>query len=255
MEYLILALGAIAASTLTGTVGVGGALLLVPALTAVADLFGLIPAEIRFTGYMMNFISLAPIVYKNRRSIDWQVARFLVASSVLGAVLGANIPHFASERALSLALVVVLLIIIVLLLRKLHDKTPAQSDFPHTPRSWAVISAIGGVVGLASGLFGIGGGIFMLPLVSLSLGVKPKNIILLTPLIVLFSTGSGIATSLWHGMAFSNMPLVVIAVLGAMVGAEWGDKLRGKLSDRALTSLIMVLLALLAVKIFMQEMA
>lgn len=253
MEYLMLAVAAIFASTLTGTVGVGGALLLVPVLTVTADVFGLLPEEIRFTGYMMNFISLAPIVFRNRHNIDWQVAKYLVASSVLGAVVGANIPHVVSDKALSLALAVVLLIIILLLVRKLYDTTPAPPDFSHTPRSLMGISAIGGVVGLASGLFGIGGGIFMLPLVSLLLGVKPKSIILLTPLVVLFSTGSGIAASLWHGMAFTNVPLVVITVLGAMVGAEWGDKLRGKLSDKALNILIIGLLGLLAAKIFMQE--
>lgn len=252
MEYLLLALAAVAASTLTGTVGVGGALLLVPGLTAAAAVFGLLPADIRFTGYLMNFISLAPIVYKNRVAIDWKVARYLVGTAMLGAVIGANIPHMVSEQTLSLALTGVLLVIIALLLRKLYEHTPAQTDFPHTPRSWLLISAIGGVVGLASGLFGIGGGIFMLPLVSLSLGVKPQNIILMTPLIVLFSTGSGIASSLWHGMVFSNIPLTIIAVLGAMVGAEWGDKLRGKLSDRALTWVIIILLVLLTGKIFTQ---
>lgn len=111
---------------------------------------------------------------------------------------------------------------------------------------------IGGIVGLASGLFGIGGGIFMLPLISLLLGVKPTNIVLLTPVIVLFSTGTGILTSLWHGATFSNVALAVIAVLGAMIGADWGDKLRGTLPDKALNILMIGLLALLAARIFIQ---
>ncbi|MEZ5451672.1 MAG: sulfite exporter TauE/SafE family protein [Thiothrix sp.] len=252
MEYLLLAVASIFASALTGTVGVGGALLIVPALTATADLFGLLPAEIRFIGYTMNFISLAPIVYKNRQQIDWKIARLLTVTAMTGAVIGANIPQFASQKTLSLGLVATLVLAILLLIRKLGDKTPAKPDFPHTQRGWISIMLIGGIVGLASGLFGIGGGIFMLPLISLLLGVKPKNIVLLTPVIVLFSTGTGILTSLWHGATFSNAALAVIAVLGAVIGAEWGDKLRGTLPDKALNLLMIGLLSLLAVRIFIQ---
>ncbi len=252
MEYLIIAVLTIAASALTGTVGVGGALIIVPALTVAASYIGLLSPEIRLIGYTMNFISLAPIVIKNRKKIDFSLARPLIVFSVIGALIGANAPLVVDEKILLSCFVGTLVVVILLLIKKMYDKTPAIDDFQHTTRNWLVVSFIGMIVGLASGLFGIGGGVFMLPLVMIFVGVKPKNIIFVTPLIVLFSTGTGIAVSLWNGVWIQKLGVAAAVILSAILGAELGDRLRGKMSDRMLQWIVVMVLLVLVVKMGMK---
>ncbi len=248
MEYLLLIVGTVLASTLTGTVGVGGALIIVPGLTVAASYFSLLPPEIRFIGYTMNFISLAPIVYKNWSKIDLHMARPLVLFAVLGAFIGANAPKVVDEGVLLRVFVVVLIAIILLMVKKIFDHSRAVADFTHDWRSWSIISSIGIIVGLASGLFGIGGGVFMMPLVMLLLGIKPKSIILVTPLIVLFSTGTGIAVSLWNGLDHLHVWVAVAVIVSAILGAELGDRLRGRMSDNLLQWVMVAVLVVLTVK-------
>jgi uncharacterized membrane protein YfcA len=255
MEYLLLVLGTVLASTLTGTVGVGGALIIVPGLTVAASYFGLLPPEIRFIGYTMNFISLAPIVYKNRAQIDLHMARPLVLFAVLGAFVGANMPKVVNEGVLLWVFFAVLIVIILLMVKKIFDHSRAVADFTHDRRSWSIISCIGLIVGLASGMFGIGGGVFMMPLVMLLLGIKPKSIILVTPLIVLFSTGTGIAVSLWDGIAHVNIIVAAMVIVSAIIGAELGDRLRGRMSDNLLQWVIVAVLLALTVKMGLKAAA
>jgi uncharacterized membrane protein YfcA len=255
MEYLLLILGTVLASTLTGTVGVGGALIIVPGLTVAAASFALLPAEIRFIGYTMNFISLAPIVFKNRSKIDLHMAWPLVLFAVLGALLGANAPKVVDEGILLQVFVVVLIAIILLMVKKIFDHSRSVADFTHNRRSWTIISCIGLIVGLASGLFGIGGGVFMMPLVMLLLGIKPKSIILVTPLIVLFSTGTGIVVSLWNGLEHLHGVVAVVVIASAILGAELGDRLRGRMSDNLLQWMIVAVLVVLTVKMGLKAAA
>ena len=252
MDYALFFAASAAASTLAGMVGVGGALLIVPMLMAFAGELGLVPPEIRFMGYLMNFISLAPIVVRNRAKIDWKMAMPLIVAAVAGAVIGANLPKAASEKTLLMVFAITLIIIIGLLVRKIFDKTRPVRDFQHDAKSWAVIAGIGLIVGLASGLFGIGGGIFMLPLVVIFLGIKPKSIILITPLIVLFSTGTGILVHLLHGLAGFHLGITSVVAAGAIIGANTGDHLRGRLSDKALNWVIVLVLAAMTVKIWLR---
>lgn len=255
MEYLVISALTIVASTLTGMVGVGGALVIVPALTVTALNIGMLQPEIRLIGYTMNFISLAPIVFKHRKAIDYSLAKPLIVFSVIGAFIGANIPTFIDEKILLYCFVATLLVIILLLVKKMYDKTLTVKNFQHNYRNWLAISLIGMIVGLASGLFGIGGGVFMLPLVIIFIGVKPKNIILVTPLVVLFSTGTGILVSLWNNIWLQNTAVAVIVILSALQGAELGDKLRGKMSDRMLQWVIVMVLLILTVKLGMKVVA
>ncbi len=248
MEYLLLILGTVLACTLTGTVGVGGALIIVPGLTVAAASFGLLPPEIRFIGYTMNFISLAPIVFKNWSKIDLHMAWPLVIFAVVGAFVGANVPKVIDEGILLQVFVIVLIIIILLMVKKIFDHSRSVADFTHNWRSWTIISLIGLIVGVASGLFGIGGGVFMMPLVMLLLGIKPKNIILVTPLIVLFSTGTGIAISLWNGLDNLHTWIAAMVIASAILGAELGDRLRGRMSDNLLQWVIVAVLVVLTVK-------
>lgn len=251
MTLLILAAATFLASAVTGIVGIGGALLVVPLLTVLADNLGLLPPEIRFIGYMMNFLSLAPIAWKNRNKIDLSLAAPIFATAILGAFLGASLPGLIGEWALLLAFVATLAVVIALMLRKTLAKTAApagQPDHKYTPRERAMLGAIGLIVGLASGAFGIGGGIFMIPLVVLALGIRPLAIILITPLTVLFSTGTGIIASLAHGLPQLNWQVLILTVAAAIAGAALGDRLRGQFSDKALMWLIILAISFLTLK-------
>lgn len=248
MDYLLIALATLVVSTLTGTVGVGGALLVVPLLMVTADHFSLTTPEIRFMGYLMNFISLMPVVRRNWAKIDFILARPLLISSVLGGFIGARLTGILSEQVLLHAFVACLALVMLLLLRRLRETARPMPDLQMGRRELVIVGGVGFVVGLASGMFGIGGGVLMQPLIIMFLGVKPTPIILLTPLTVLFSTGTGIGVVLWQGLPPLNWGMTAIVVAAAMVGASLGNQLRERLSDRKLLWVVVVILGVLLVK-------
>ncbi len=251
MTLLFLTAATFLASAVTGIVGVGGALLVVPLLTVLADALGLLPPEIRFIGYTMNFLSLAPIAWKNRREVDLALATPIFATAIAGAFLGALLPQLIGERALLGAFTATLVVVIALMIRKIMAPAPAPlSDQAHsyTLRDRLYLSGIGLIVGLASGAFGIGGGVFMIPLVVLALGIRPLAIILITPLTVLFSTGTGMITSIAQGLPQLHWHVLALTVTAAIAGTALGDRLRGQLSDKMLMWLIVFAITVLALK-------
>ena len=81
---------------------------------------------------------------------------------------------------------------------------------------------IGGVLGFISGVVGIGGGIFLSPILFLIKAGKPKHIITTASLFILINSISGVAGHFTKGFVFNEIYnywfLFLIALMGGQIG-------------------------------------
>ena len=114
---------------------------------------------------------------------------------------------------------------------------------------------IGSFLGLISGVIGIGGGIFLSPILFLLKADKPKNIITTASLFILINSISGIFGQLTKdnilGEIINYWPLFCAVLLGGLFGNFLNLKIFSNRTLAILTSLLVIFVAIrMALKIF-----
>ena len=114
---------------------------------------------------------------------------------------------------------------------------------------------IGSFLGLISGVVGIGGGIFLSPILFLLKADKPKNIITTASLFILINSISGIFGQLTKenilGEIINYWPLFCAVLLGGLFGNFLNLKIFSSRALAILTSLLVIFVAIrMALKIF-----
>lgn len=172
MIALILLLG-LAVGVLVGLLGVGGGLVLVPAL---AYLFHMSQHSAQGTSLL---ILLPPVglgalrEYWRRGHVDLRAGMLSAAGMLLGGYAGSLIAIPMQARHLRMFFGCFLMLSAVLLWRRAPDEAaignPPVENAPVTDSLWRSIGifAAASVCGVASGLFGIGGGVLLVPLLGL----------------------------------------------------------------------------------------
>ncbi|MBW4549689.1 MAG: sulfite exporter TauE/SafE family protein [Aphanocapsa sp. GSE-SYN-MK-11-07L] len=232
---------------LSGLLGIGGGLLMVPALT----LFGVSLVEATATSLVAVFLSAASGSLQNLRmgDLDKSAALLLAGFGILTAQVGAWLGDRLPERTLALGFAGLLLVTIYMMALKQRlqrresalppvQAAPQQSLLPHT-------AGIGILAGLLSGLFGVGGGVVMVPLQMLLLA-QPIKIAVRTSLgaIVVIAISGIVQHSLNNNVLW--VPGLCLG-MGGIVGAQLGTRLLPKLPDPIVGRMFQALLLGLAV--------
>ena len=107
---------------------------------------------------------------------------------------------------------------------------------------------IGSILGLTSGLVGIGGGIFLSPILFLLRADKPKNIVTTASLFILINSIFGIFGQLTKenvlNELISYLPLFLVVLIGGLVGNYLNLKIFSNRTLALITSLLVILVAL-----------
>ena len=114
---------------------------------------------------------------------------------------------------------------------------------------------IGSILGLISGIIGIGGGIFLSPILFLLKADKPKNIVTTASLFILINSISGVFGQLTKENILNEIIIYWPLFLTVLIGGLFGNYLNLKIfSSRILaliTSLLVIFVAIrMALKIF-----
>ena len=114
---------------------------------------------------------------------------------------------------------------------------------------------IGSILGLISGIIGIGGGIFLSPILFLLKADKPKNIVTTASLFILINSISGVFGQLTKENILNEIIIYWPLFLTVLIGGLFGNYLNLKIfSNRILaliTSLLVIFVAIrMAFKIF-----
>ena len=186
--------------------------------------------------------------YIRNGCVDWVLAVPSVALALIGSHLGTRLQLLADERYLKYMLLAVLPLVAVVLLRQ-RRLPEVRGDMNPRLRK-AVVWAASLVIGAYDGFYGPGTGTFLLlvfcHLAKLDVRTASGNVKLVN-----FSSNIGaLATSLLAGKVL--VPIGLIAAAFSMAGHYIGAGLAIKNGSRIVRPVVLVVLALLAVKLVLE---
>jgi hypothetical protein len=222
---------------LYSSVGHGGA----SGYLAAMALFGLEPAVMKPAALTMNIFVTVLVLWRVSRAelFNWRLLLpFAVASVPMAYIGGAHTINSSAYR------IMVGLALLLAMWRLLWEGK--DSDSIRAPALWVALP-VGAVLGLVSGLTGVGGGIFLSPLLLLFHWTSMRGCIGIAAAFILLNSVAGLAgyaSTATHWPA--GIPLLVVtAMLGGLIGAELGAR---RLAPTHLRKVLAVVLAVAGVK-------
>lgn len=225
----------VAAGLLSGLFGVGGGIIIVPALV----LFGAMEQRRAHATSLAAIvpIALAAVVgYAVDDAVDWAAAGLLTAGALAGTLLGTRFLRKVPQRSLRVIFAVFLLASAALLPFEVTSTKPlGELDL----LAGAALVGVGLLAGGLAGLLGVGGGIVMVPALVLVLA-EPQVIAKGTSLAVIVPTA--IAGSI-SNLAARLTDLRTAAVVGlAGVVAAYGASLLALDLDPVVSAVLFAML-------------
>jgi uncharacterized membrane protein YfcA len=272
MEWIILVLVGIAASSVGSLIGMGGGIIVVPALLYMATLPAfshLTPQVVVGTSlFTMIFTGLSStLAYMKHKTIDYKSGLIFLIGSGPGSILGAWVTEKMAVSSFSMYFGLFMLFVSVVLVvkdklkplpyrkekgivRTFTDNSGSTYEYGFNPILGVVIAFI---VGFLSGIFGIGGGSLMVPTMILVF-FFPPHVATATSMFMILPTS--ILSSVTH-IALGNVNwLYALALIpGAWIGAKVGAFLNTKLKSKTIVLLIRIILVIVGVRLIYQGMA
>jgi len=249
---------------LSGLLGVGGGFLITPLLNV---LFG-IPYNIAVGSSIcqMALTSLSgSIKHVRQGNADVKLAMFLFAGSFVGVEIGANILEVLKSNAviavrndvmpktdfyMSLIYLVFLLALGFYMFKESFsneafgkmDSVNSKfiqsikirplvkfSSMPGREFSFWLILLLGLVIGIASGLLGVGGGVILLPILIYFIAQPTHKAIGTSLFLVLLTSIYGSITHVMKGNVDVNLVMLILcgSIIGSYIGAAMTTRLRG----------------------------
>ena len=175
---------------------------------------------------------------------------YLIGSIPL-AFIGGSLP--IEKEFFEILLFVVLTIAGVLLLFKFNSYDDKIKIFRKIPILVSIL--IGGILGFVSGVAGVGGGIFLSPILFLLKAGKSKHIVTTASLFILINSLSGIFGQLTKSTVLNEIQNYWFLFLAVLIGGQIGNFLNLKIFPTRILALVTAALVLfvairMAFKIF-----
>ena len=175
---------------------------------------------------------------------------YLIGSIPL-AFIGGSLP--IEKEFFEILLFIVLTIAGVLLLFKFNSYDDKIEIFRKIPILVSIL--IGGILGFVSGVAGVGGGIFLSPILFLLKAGKPKHIVTTASLFILINSLSGIFGQLTKSTVLNEIQNYWFLFLAVLIGGQIGNFLNLKIFPTRILALVTAALVLfvairMAFKIF-----
>lgn len=232
----------LAAGFLSGLFGVGGGILVVPALVLLLHL-----PQRRAHGTSLAAvlpIALASLVsYATSGSIDWWVSLFLAIGAIFGAVVGTHLLQVLPHRALGVGFALLLLVTGI----RMFVPLGAEGRAPLTALTVVLLIVVGLAIGALAGLFGVGGGVVLVPVLVVFWSMAPV-IAKGTSLAVVVPTA---IVGTWRNRKKRNADLRIATIVGlsGIVSAVLGSEVAHNLDDDLANVLFAILLVIVAAKL------
>jgi uncharacterized membrane protein YfcA len=231
---------------LGGLLGIGGGLFAIPVLGLA---FGLDQQHAQGTSLVMVVPNVAVGLwnYAKRGSMDPRIGLALALGALPSTIVGARVATHLPSALLRVAFAVFTLTIaaVTLIRALLREGSPRQRA------PWPFATVVGAFGGVLSGLFGVGGAVFSVPLVSILFGTSQAvaqgfGLALVAP-----GTLAGIAT---YGVAgdVDWVPGLALAA-GGIAAVPYGVGLAYRLPERVLRLAFAALMVASAVALLVRE--
>jgi uncharacterized protein len=269
MEWIVLVVIGIAASSLGSLIGLGGGIIVVPALLYLGTLHGfehITPQVAAGTSlFTMIFTGLSStLAYMKHKTVDYKSGLIFLIGSGPGSILGAWVTEALNLQSFSIFFgLFILLVSIVLMLkdklkpipynkekgiiRTFTDNSGQSFEFGY---SLPVAILITFTVGFLSGILGVGGGSLMVPTMIL-LFFFPPHVAVATSMFMILPTS--ILSSVTHVILGNvNWMYALALVPGAWIGAKVGVYLNSKIKSKTIVIILRAILVIVAVRLVYQ---
>ena len=185
------------------------------------------------------------INYVRSGNLNLKLLTPYLMGSIPFAFFGASIS--ITKELFEILLFVILFVAGILLLIKNKSYSNDQFKINSIPKVISVF--IGSVIGLISGIIGIGGGIFLSPILFLIKAGYPKHIVTTASLFILINSIFGVAGQLTKDVVFDEFlnywPLFLCVLIGGQIGNLLNIKF---LSNKTLTIITSILVIFVAIR-------
>jgi hypothetical protein len=240
---------AFAGAFLSGLVGVGGAIVMIPLLLYAPPLVGLPTLEIRtIAGITIVQVTAAAFagLLGHRPGINRDLFMALGPSMVVASFAGGLASGFIEPVFLEavFAAMATLAAAVMLLLRR---RTAPELDGPTTFSRPAAVGT-GAGVGFAAGLLGAGGAFFLIPVMLYGLKIPVRMTVGTSLAVVAISGLAGLSGKAVTGQI--DWILAAALVVGALPGARLGAYVSGRTRTDRLVVVLGVVILLVAVRVW-----
>ena len=218
---------------LYASVGHGGA----SGYLALMAIIGVDALSMRTTALTLNlFVSIVAFLsYYKKGFFKVQLLIPFAISSIPMAYLGASIHIDPKNYKIMLGIA-----LLIATTRMLLNPTAEKIVIPF---SWGLAATIGAVLGLFSGMIGIGGGIILTPLLVILGWANLKVAAAVSAIFIFLNSLSGLAGTVQSG--YHLIPgfysWIIVGTLAGLAGAWWGSTKLSVTSLRYVLSLILIL--------------
>lgn len=250
MEFILLGIIALFAGIIGSLVGLGGGVILIPATLFVGINLNYFPnitpqSVVGLSVIMMVFTGLSSTIsYIKNKQVDLKSGFIFFLGSIPGTILGAWLNQGLELASFNIFFGIILIVLSSLLI--VRDKLKPINWFLHNGISRRFIDNDGQeyvygypiwfallftfVVGLISGLFGIGGGSLIVPAMVLLFRFPPHVAVATSMFMVFLSALVNTASHLYLGDIpwKYTLPVIICAYIGAKIGAFLNKKLESK---------------------------
>ena len=225
-----------AVAILYAAVGHGGA----SGYLAVMALAGFEPAAMKPTALVLNLIVslLGTVAFARAGHFSWRLfwpfAVVAAPFAYLGGAVSLSATAFRWLVAAALAFAAA----------RLFLPSPSRPEL-RPPPPWAVVVA-GAAIGLASGLIGVGGGIFLTPLLLFCRWADTKTAAAVSAPFISVNSAAGL---LGHAGSLRELPaawpwFAAAVVVGGLLGARWGSHVARPAQLRPTLALVLIVASL-----------
>ncbi|PYZ92904.1 hypothetical protein CR194_14780 [Salipaludibacillus keqinensis] len=269
MEWIVLALLGLVAAILGSIMGLGGGIIIVPALMILSEyssiLNGITPQIAVGTSLLiMIFTGLSStLAYVKQKKVDIQSGLIFFIGSGPGALFGVWLNKDINVDVFLIAFGIFIVFVSFVLMVRKHIK-PLQLKAKGIQRSYVnetgqtmhygfqpiVAVIISFFVGMFSGLFGIGGGSLMVPAMIL-LFAFPPHLAVATSMFLVFLSAT--VSSISH-ISLGNVDWFYALALipGAWVGGQLGAAINRRMTSDTVVLMLRIFLIIIGVRLIYQ---
>lgn len=250
---VFLSLTGLVSGVLAGFLGIGGGTLLVPVLVQL----GFLPVQATATSSLAILVTSSAGSFQNWRMGYLNIRQIVLlgapalVTAFLGAMVGDRIPNYWLLAGFGLLLLVNLYLVSLKkqVIRKAQFRETRTATGPAIdPMTARLIT--GSTAGFMAGLFGVGGGVILVPLQILLLGERIKTAVRTSlGVIVITSISACAGHALNQNIDFAAG---LILGVGGLIGVQVSTRFLPKLSDATVTQLFRVMLIVLSAYMFWQ---
>lgn len=247
-------LGAVAIGLVLGLLGSGGSILTVPVLVYLAGQ----PDKVAIAESLAIVGAIAAvgaIPYARQKMIDWHSVLYFGIPGIVGTYGGAALSEFV-PGTIQLVLFAVVMIVAAVMMFQGKKSLVEKADTPHKRQPLWLIALEGVLVGVLTGLVGVGGGFLIVPALVLLGGLSMRLAVGSSLLIIAIKSAAGffkyvdVLASL--GMQVDWGLIALFVAIGA-VGSFVGNALSQRVPQAGLRRGFAVFLVVMGVFILARE--